>query len=359
MEQKHYERLSYKERIIIQRLLKENKSRTYIAKELNRSKSTITRELNKWVKFSNDEYKAELADWCAKDDYFNKRNLDKIATHKSLKIFVYKGLLKGWSPEQIAGQIKLKHPKNPIMTISHEAIYTHIYNHNQGKLRKKLILLLLYSKSKRRSRKGIRKNRMRIKEAISIDLRPKHIEDRLEVGNWEGDLIVGIKQASAIGTLVERKTRYTHIVKLKDRKSDTVTKAFENPLNKMHPIFRKTMTYDNGMEMANHKYFTQQTGMPVYFAHPYSSWERGTNENTNGLIRRYLPKNTDFNKVTEMQLKIIQDKLNNRPRKVLGYYTPNEMMEKENGMITPRYSDNFFDPLKGQKKLSEITCSTS
>src|SRR3990172_879433 len=341
METKKYIRLTYKERVIIETLLSEEKSRTFIAKQLNRSKSTITRELKKWIGKLSDKNKYK---------YLNKRNLGKIATYKSLKIYVYRGLLMQWAPEQIAGKIKLEYPGNSIMSISHEAIYTHIYNHNQGKLKRKLIALLLYSKSKRKSRKGSKKRKMRIIDAVSIDQRPKHIELREEVGHWEGDLVIGAKYASAIGTLVERKTRYTYIVKLKDRKSETVTTAFGKPLNKMDSIFRKTMTYDNGLEMANHKSFTQNTGMPVFFAHPFSSWERGTNENTNGLIRRYLPKKTDFNKVKESELKIIQDKLNNRPRKILGFYTPNEMIQKENIMNSLRYSDNFFEPLKVQKK---------
>jgi IS30 family transposase len=353
METKKYVRLTYKERVVIETLLSEKKSRTFIAKRLNRSKSTITRELKKWIGKPSDKYKysADLADWNAKDDYLNKRNLDKISTYKSLKRYVYRGLLNEWSPEQIAGKIKLEYPGNSIMSISHEAIYTHIYNHNQGKFKRKLIALLLYSKTKRRSRKGSKKYRIKIKDQISIDDRPEHIMLREEVGHWEGDLIIGVKYVSAIGTLVERKTRFTYIVKLKDRKSETVTTAFGKPLNKMHSQFRKTMTYDNGMEMANHKSFTQNTGMPVYFAHPYSSWERGTNENTNGLIRRYLPKKTDFNKVTETELKTIQDKLNNRPRKILGFYTPNEMVQREIDMKFIRYSDNFFEPLKVQKKI--------
>ena len=133
METKKYVRLNYKERVIIERLLQEKKSRTFISKELNRCKSTITRELNKWIKNPKDTYSAEIAEWCAKDDYLNKRNLDKISTHKSLKHYVYRGLLEGWSPEQISGEIKLKHPNDAIMSISHEAIYTHIYNQNQGR----------------------------------------------------------------------------------------------------------------------------------------------------------------------------------------------------------------------------------
>jgi IS30 family transposase len=346
MEPKKYVRLTYSERIKIETLLASNKSRIFIAKELSRSRSTITRELKIWIKKPSDKYSAELANFSAQDDYLNKRNLDKISTHKSLKTYVYRGLLGKYSPEQIAGRIKLEHPNNSIMSISHEAIYTHIYNCNKGKLKRKLIALLHYSMSKRRSRKGIKKNKQRIKEAVSIDDRPPHIELRQEPGHWEGDLVIGPKQASAIGTLVERKTRFVYIVKLENRKSETVTKAFKKPLNKMNPNLRKTMTYDNGMEMANHKWLTQKTGMKVYFAHPYSSWERGTNENTNGLIRRFFPKNTDFNKITEEQIKQVQNTLNNKPRKVLGYYTPNEMMNNEILNVAQGYSDNFLSTSK-------------
>ena len=145
----------------------------------------------------------------------------------------------------------------------------------------------------------------------------------------EGDLMIGANQASAIATLVERKTRFTYIIKLNDRKSETVTMAFKNYLNKLDATLKRTMTYDNGFEMANHQWLTQQTGTDIYFAHPYSSWERGTNENTNGLIRRFLPKKTDFNLISKRELKSIQDKLNNRPRKVLQYITPNEALLNE------------------------------
>jgi transposase, IS30 family len=128
---------------------------------------------------------------------------------------------------------------------------------------------------------------------------------------------------------VERKSRYTLIIKLKARNAKEVAKMFSKKLNKLNPLFKKTMTYDNGMEMARHQEITQKTGVKIYFAHPYSSWERGTNENTNGLIRRYLPKGTNFNEIDEKKLMLIQDKLNNRPRKIIGYKTPKEMMEYE------------------------------
>jgi IS30 family transposase len=329
MDKKNYKRLSLRERIIIETLLKEKRKKTFIAKQLSRSRSTISREINKWVKKPNDVYKAELAHWYAVDDNNTKRYYDKITQYSKLKMYVYRGLLKGWSPEQISGRIKLDFPNDDVMSISYESIYKHIYTHPQGQINKKLIALLPYHKSRRRSIKKRNKRMGRIKEAVSIDFRPQHVEDRQEIGHWEGDLIIGVKQLSAIATIVERKIRYTYIIKLKDRKSRTVRKGLAKELNQLNSNFRKTFTYDNGLEMAEHKELTKQTGMRVYFAHPYSAWERGTNENTNGLIRRYFPKGTNFNKVTEAQLKVVQDKLNNRPRKILGYKTPDELMVLE------------------------------
>lgn len=329
MEQKQYKRLTLKERIIIETLVSEKRSRSYISDKLNRSRSTITRELKKWIQKPHHKYDAQLAHWCAQDDLQNKKYLDKITAYPRLKIYVYKGLLNKWSPEQISGRIKVDYANDPVMRISYEAIYLHIYSHRQARLNKKLIALLPYHKARRKSRKGAKKRKVRIKDAISIDDRPKHIELRQEIGHWEGDLIIGVKPGSCIGTVVERKTRYTYIVKLKDRKSKTVTKQFAKKLNRLGRRCRKTFTYDNGMEMANHKWLTEKTGMKVYFAHPYSSWERGTNENTNGLIRRFFPKKTDFLQVTEEQLKMVEHKLNNRPRKVLNYSTPAEMLLKE------------------------------
>ena len=326
MNTKKHRRLSLKERVIIQTLLEENKSKSFIAKKLNRSRSTITREVNKWVSNPGDKYDASLADWLAKDDYLNKRNLDKIETHSLLRFYVYKGLLKNWSPEQISGRIKIDYPNDSIMTISHEAIYMHIYSHPQARLNKKLIKLLPYQKSRRRKPKPRRKKGSKIIDQVNIAQRPKHVENRKEIGHWEGDLVIGKAQKSAIGTIVERKSRFTLIIPVKDRKTKSVTRAFAKELNRFDNDIIKTMTYDNGNEMADHKWLAENTGMDIYFANPYASWERGTNENTNGLIRRYLPKKTDFRMINEKQLKSIQQKLNNRPRKVLGYKTPIEVI---------------------------------
>ncbi len=329
MEVKKHRRLTHKERVQIQTLLNENKSKAYIAKTLNRSRSTITREIKKWVQNKQDIYDADLAHWNAKDDYLNKRNLDKISTHSLLRFFVYKGLLSNWTPEQISGRLKDLYPNDPIMSISHEAIYRYIYTHPQASLNKKLIKLLVRKKTRRIPSKKRRGTGSKILNQVSIVNRPEHIELRQEVGHWEGDLVIGKDHKSAIGTIVERKTRFALIIKLNSKKAEEVANEFSKILNQLNPVFKKTMTYDNGIEMARHEKITENTGMKIYFAHPYSSWERGTNENTNGLIRRYLPKGTNFNEINEKQLQIIQEKLNNRPRKIIGYKTPNEMMNIE------------------------------
>ena len=329
MEVKKHRRLTLKERIIIQTLLKEKRTKSYIAIRLSRARSTIGREVNKWIQKKEDKYDAELAHWCVKEDYLNKRNLDKISTYSLLKFFVYKGLLSNWTPEQISGRLKELYPNNPIMSISHEAIYRHIYTRPQASLNKKLIKLLVRKKTRRRPTKKRRGGGSKIINQVSINNRPKHIDLRNEVGYWEGDLVIGKDHKSAIGTIVERKTRFTLIVKLESKKADQVAKEFSEILNKLNPIYKKSMTYDNGIEMARHEKITKSTGMKIYFAHPYSSWERGTNENTNGLIRRYLPKGTNFNEIDLKQLQIIQQKLNNRPRKIIGYKTPKEMMDIE------------------------------
>lgn len=329
MEVKKHRRLTLKERVIIQTLLKENKSKSYIANKLGRSRSTIGREVNKWIQSKKDNYDAELAHWCAKEDYLNKRNLDKISSYPLLKFFVYRGLLSNWTPEQISGRLKELYPNDPIMSISHEAIYRHIYTRPQARLNKKLIKLLVRKKTRRRPHKKRRGVGSKITNQVSIDNRPEHIELRNEVGHWEGDLVIGKNHKSAIGTIVERKTRFTLIIKLESKKADEIANQFSKILNKLNPIYKKSMTYDNGIEMAKHQKITEKTGMKIYFAHPYSSWERGTNENTNGLIRRYLPKGTNFNEIDIKQLMNIQEKLNNRPRKIIGYKTPKEMMDLE------------------------------
>ncbi len=183
-------------------------------------------------------------------------------------MYVYRGLLKGWSPEQIAGRIKIQYPNDPVITISYEAIYMQIYAHRQASLNKKLTKLLPYQKTQPRRPNAKIKRSSKIKDQVSIEQRPKHIENREEIGHWEGDLVIGRRQKSAIGTFVERKFRYTCIVKLKDRKSATVRKQFVKEFKSLSKTLTKTMIYDNGVEMAQHKENTKQTGLTLYFANP-------------------------------------------------------------------------------------------
>jgi|SRR3989339_148698 len=329
MERKKYVRLTFSERVKIETLLGENISQIKIAKKLNRSRSTISNELKNWNTSLRNNYDAALAHEFAKIKNEYKRTTAKITLSNGLKIQVFRGLLSKLSPELISGRLKLLYPNNPEMNISYESIYRYIYNHPQGLLNKKLIKLLVREKPRRRKNKRRNCNQKRISEGISIEQRPESIEDRKEAGHWEGDLLIGPKQSSCIGSIVERKTRYSILVKLEDKKSITVCSAFAKKLNMLPELFKKTMTYDNGTEMAEHKLLTKQTGMDIYFAHPYSSWERGSNENANGLVRRTFSKKTDFAMVNKYDLMKLQDHLNNRPRKVLGYYTSNEMFQFE------------------------------
>ena len=328
MARKKYTRLTLSERVKIETLLKENRSRSYIAEKLGRSRSTIGNEVNRWVD-SRFFYTAELAHEYARCLNDTKRNKDKITLNNALRMQVYRGLLGGLSPELISGRLKLMYPDDPSMQVSYESIYRYIYAHPQGKVNKKLIKLLLRKKSRRRTNKKRDGPRGKIKDAVSIENRPIAVEGRKEIGHGEGDLLIGAKQNSWIGSIVERKIRYTLLVKLNNKKAKTVCSAFSNKLNELPVWIRRSMTYDNGTEMAEHKWLTKQTGMDVYFAHAYSSWERGTNENTNGLVRRFYPKKTDFNTVSEKELEMLQNHLNNRPRKVLGFYTANEMYQFE------------------------------
>ena len=327
MERK-YRRLSLNERVVIETLLREKKSFNYIAIQLNRNRTTIRNEVKPWVVKPTDIYNADLAHWCALEVNRNKRAEDKINSNPKLKMFIYRSLLSGTSPELLAGQLKICYPNDPIMSISYESVYKYIYRHRQTTLGRKLIKLLPYHHHKRQNNRKSG-DRVRIKDQVSIDNRPEHIELRLEAGHTEGDLMIGIGQKSGLATLVDRKTRYVYIRKIPDRKSKTVTQIFAQIFNNQPKYLSRTMTYDNGMEMANHKWLSDETGIDIYFAHPYSSWERGTNENTNGLIRRFLPKGTDFRDVSDKRIQEIQDNLNNRPRKVLGFRTPNEMRNLE------------------------------
>ena len=318
--------LTLEERIKIEAYLRLNKSQAEIGRLLGRNRSVICREIKRAKSIQSKGYNAKTIHLHARVHRVGKRTGTNISNNPVLKLYVLNSLKKGWSPEQISGRLKIDYPNDESMRISHESIYKWIYSRPNHLFKNELIALLPYKKKKRYRYNKRKAYRGKIVDYVSIDNRPLEIESRKQPGHWEGDLIIGKGQSSAIGTIVERTTRYTIIVPIDSKKSKHVAKAFAREILKMPKNFLKSLTYDNGIEMAAHKDFSKRTNMNVYFAHPYSSWERGTNENTNGLIRRVFNKKTNFNNINIKQLKSLQDSLNNRPRKVLGYKTPNELV---------------------------------
>lgn len=241
---------------------------------------------------------------------------------------VTRKLSMGWSPEQVSAYLKRTYPDDRTMQISDESIYTYIYVLPRGSLKKSLIAHLRHKKPHRGRRAAGKGTQGKIPEMISIEERPAAVADRIVPGHWEGDLIMGAGNRSAIGTLVERTTRWVFLVKLNRKDAPSVRRAFVREMKSLPPQLAKSLTYDQGKEMAEHRLFTAQTKINVYFAHPHSPWERGTNENTNGLIRDYFPHGTDFSKVTKHKLKTVQQLLNERPRKTLDWNTPAEAFTK-------------------------------
>lgn len=319
-----YQHLTLPERVRIEKFIKQGLSKTEIAKRLKRHKSTIGREINRWG--PKKDYNFLLADWWAIEER-TKYKPKKLKENAKLRNFVIEHLKKRWSPEQISMKLKDLYPGDLSMNVSYESIYTYIYIHTRGELRKELISYLRQGKPKR-YRKRSKKKGSRIIDGLCIDQRDPSVEERVIPGHWESDLIIGKEQESCIGTIVERTTRFVIIVPLKTRKAIEVRKAFARELKKIPQQVRLSLTHDNGLEMSQHKLFSKQTKMIVYFAHPYSSWERGTNENTNGLIRDFYPKNTDFNTLSRYKIKKVQDLLNERPRKILNGKSPQEAMEE-------------------------------
>ena len=326
MMSKKYGRLQFGERIEIEKLLSHKKSYTDIALALQRNKSSIYREV---IKQGRDKYKALAAEWYAVSSVSSRRSgKNKIKQNPQLEKYVLEKLALRWSPWQIHKSLQRTFPENKAMQVSHEAIYLYIYLHSKKEL-KNLLISELRQKRKYRGnvRRGLDK-RTTIQDPVRIDERPEEVKGRLIPGHWEGDLIMGKDRASAVGTLVERTTRTVILVPLKARDATTVRKAFEKEFKTIPAQMKKTLTYDNGTEMAQHKLFTKNTKVQVYFTHPYSPWERPTNENSNGLVRDYFPAGTDFNLISKQRLKEVQNQLNERPRHVLDYRTPKEVFEE-------------------------------
>ncbi len=324
----NFKRLSDLEREEISRLLSQKCSFRQIAGILGRNISTISREINAGGG-NKYTYRAVRAQNRARRNAA-KRKSGKHELNDNPKLWTYirKKLKKKWSPRQIAEELEIDYPLDMTMHISPEAIYTYIYVLPRGSLKKELTACLRRNHKRRyKQARGVKMER-KIEDMLSIEERPKEVEDRIIPGHWEGDLIIGKYNRSALGTLVERTTRTTILIPVKSKDAEVVAKAFAKEVKKLPQQMKLTLTYDQGREMAKHKLFTGITGVKVYFAHPRSPWERGTNENTNGLIRQFFPKGTDFNKVSRYEVKKVQDLLNGRPRAALGFRKPYQVFNE-------------------------------
>lgn len=324
-----YKRLSMNEREEISLGLAQGRSLRDIAAVLRRSPATVSREIHRNnYTYGGHQYRAMVAHPKACRRARLPRRQRKLETNQPLRKFVFEQLDELWSPEQIAKRLKTLYPLDMTMRISHETIYSYLYVWPRGSLRKVILKCLRRHHKYRRVYGKVRVKHQAIQDFISIEERPKEVADRIIPGHWEGDLIMGHNNATALGTLVERTTRMTFLVRLINKDAISVRKAFARKFTHLPEGLKRTLTYDNGQEMAEHKLFTKSTRMQVYFAHPHSPWERGTNENTNDLIRQFFPKGIDFSKVSLKQINRAQNMLNDRPRKVLEFSTPHEAFVK-------------------------------
>ena len=291
-----------------------------IAKAVVRAVSTVSREVARHGR--RPLYRASAADRQAWESALRPK-VCLLAIHVKLQKIVASKLISDWSPEQISGWLKRQYPEDETLRVSHETIYRSLFIQARGVLKKELIQHL---RSKRRIRRS-RQSRVsghrsgQIVDAISIRERPAEIEDRAIPGHWEGDLIGGTKN-SHIATLVERHSRFTALVKVPRKDTAAVVAALSRHVRKLPAALRRSLTWDRGLEMAKHKSFTVATKVKVYFCDPQSPWQRGSNENTNGLLRQYFPKRTDLSVFSQSELDKVAQRLNQRPRKTLGFETP-------------------------------------
>lgn len=323
-----YHRLDLNDREEISRCLVLGWSFSQTAHKIGRHRSTVVREVRK-AGMNRYTYRAGRSQRRAvRLAGKRRRGKCKLSTDRVLRRKVIQWIHKRYSPQQIAKRLQREYPQNMAMRVSHEAIYSYLYVLPKGRLKKEL-LSCLRRERKRRRRQGRKPSvERKLQDMILIDKRPKNVEKRVIPGHWEGDLLLGKNRQSSLGSLVERKTRFLMLVKLKNRKAYEVQKAFTRKIKHLPKKLRQSLTYDQGREMAQHKLFTRNTRMKVYFAHPASPWERGTNENTNGLIRQFFPKGTDFNKVSSHKIRWAESLLNDRPRKVLNWDKPSEAMAR-------------------------------
>jgi len=323
--EKGYKRLTLDERIIIEKQLALGQNPSQIATLLSRNRSSVYRDIKRCKAGQYTAIEATFLSVYKSSD--RKNGKSKMNQNKRLYDYVVEKLNLYWSPEQIHMELMKDFPEDKAMRIATETIYFYIYVHAKPELKAALIEQL---RQKRKYRGNVRRGkdkRTTIADKITIEERPAEVKGREIPGHWEGDLIMGKDRQSAIGTLNERTTRAVILVHLKARDATSVRKAFEKEFRSIPTQMKKSLTYDNGTEMAQHKLFTKNTKVAVYFANPYSPWERPTNENSNGLLRDYFPKGMDLSTVTKKRLKEVQDQLNERPRKVLGWRKPKDVFD--------------------------------
>ena len=291
-----------------------------IAASLGRAPSTISREIQR--NGAPGGYRASRADQAAWDRACRPK-VGKLVQNRALAHLVASKLCREWSPEQIAGWLKRTYPNDETHQVSHETIYRSLFIQARGALKKELMAHLRRTRGMRRSRHHTQKTGIhgRISDAVSISERPAAVEDRALPGHWEGDLLFGSKN-SQIATLVERQSRYVMLAKVDGKDTETVVNALIKHAQKLPHELYKSLTWDRGKEMADHQRFTLATDIKVYFCDPQSPWQRGSNENTNGLLRQYLPKGIDLSTYSQSKLNAIARRLNERPRKTLNYKTP-------------------------------------
>ena len=317
-------RLSLADREEISRGLSAGEPLRAIARQLGRAPSTIAREVK--ANGGRSHYRAVRAHHGAYERARRPKTPKLAGGPLCTQVTVW--LEEWWSPEEIARRLRIEFPDDPTMWVSHETIYQSLFVQGRGELRRELARCLRSGRAKRRPQ-GRLETRGKIPGMVMISDRPAEIEDRAVPGHWEGDLIVGKDGRSAVGTLVERSTRYVLLLHLgKDHTAPTVDRAMRRAIATVPGELFRTITWDQGAEMARHANFTVETGIQIYFCDPHSPWQRGSNENTNGLLRQYMPKGTDLSVHSEEDLAKFARSLNNRPRATLGFMKPSEKLSE-------------------------------
>ena len=318
--------LTLAEREDISRGIASGSSLREIARHLDRAASTVSREVTRHG--GGPVYRAHEADEHAWDSALRPKQC-LLALHQRLREVVASKLMLDWSPEQISGWLKICYPEDESMRVSHETVYRSLFIQARGVLKKELLDHLRSKRRMRRSRYATvsGQNRGQIVDAISIRERPPEVEDRAIPGHWEGDLLSGAKN-SHIATLVERHSRFAMLIKVPSKDTEVVVAALSQHVRKLPATLRRSLTWDRGLEMAKHKTFTVATDVQVYFCDPQSPWQRGTNENTNLLLRQYFPRGTDLSAYSQAQLDQVALRLNQRPRKTLGFETPASRLQQ-------------------------------